>query len=150
MRCCGNPAMRVFISYRRDDSADVAGRIDDRLAAHFGRENVFKDVDSIPPGVDFRKHLHAAVSGCDLALVVIGRDWLDARDEEGNRRLDDEADFVRIEIEAALGRGIPVVPALVREGLTWSDLRVQALSAAPVRLEPKPRPRSGEREGVRI
>jgi formylglycine-generating enzyme required for sulfatase activity len=104
---------RIFISYRRQDSSDVTGRIDDRLAAQFGRDHVFKDLVSIPPGVEFRKHLYAAITACDVALVVIGREWLEARDAAGNRRLDDDADFVRVEIEAALQRNIALIPLLI-------------------------------------
>ncbi|HUG94468.1 MAG TPA: TIR domain-containing protein, partial [Planctomycetaceae bacterium] len=107
---------RVFISYRRDDSIDVAGRMYDRLVAHFGRESVFKDVDSIPPGRDFRRHLHQAVQECDVLLAVIGCDWLHVHNERGEPRLHDDRDFVRIEIEAALQRDIPVIPVLVRGG----------------------------------
>ena len=108
---------RIFISYRRQDSGDIAGRISDHLETEFGRENVFEDVDSIPPGVDFREFLQEAVARCDILLVVIGRDWLDVCDESGHRRLDNEADYVRIEIEAALARAIPLVPVLVREAM---------------------------------
>ncbi len=93
---------RIFLSYRRADSADITGRIDDRLLIAFGRKSVFKDVDSIPLGSDFRKHLASAVSKCDVLLVVIGKDWLSAPDESGSRRLDNDADYVRIEIETAL------------------------------------------------
>jgi len=113
---------KVFISYRRADSEDVTGRIYDRLDAEFGRQNVFKDVDSIPLGVDFRKRLHDEVSRCDVLLAVIGKDWLEIRDERGNRRIDDKADFLRIEIEAALERDIRVVPLLVRNaGMPQED-----------------------------
>lgn len=104
----------IFVSYRRDDSAEVVGRMYDRLVQHFGKEAIFKDVDSIPFGVDFRTHLASVISNCGIVLAVIGRDWLDIRDEEGQRRLDDPADFVRIEIESALQRDVPVVPLLVR------------------------------------
>lgn len=103
----------VFLSYRRDDSADVTGRIYDRLVQRFGREQIFKDVDSIPLGVDFREHLGDVVGRCSVVLVVIGDRWLSAG-APGARRLDDAADFVRIEIESALERRIPVVPVLVR------------------------------------
>ena len=102
----------IFITYRRDDSIDVTGRIYDRLCEYFGKENVFKDVDSIPLGVNFRKYLSDAVGKCDVLLTIIGRQWLAG--ERGQRRLDDDRDFVRIEIEAALKRGIPVVPVLVQ------------------------------------
>lgn len=105
---------KILISYRREDSADVTGRIDDRLVQQFGREAVFVDVDSIPFGVDFRAYLDAQVAKCDVFLAVIGPDWMGEKDVEGRARLEDPADFVRIEIESALKRQIPVVPVLVR------------------------------------
>ena len=107
-----NKAPGIFISYRRDDTSDVTGRIYDRLIQHFGKESVFKDVDSIPLGIDFRKHLGDSVGRCDVLLTIIGRQW--SAGEVGKRRLDDVRDFVRIELEAALRRGIPVVPVLVQ------------------------------------
>jgi hypothetical protein len=103
----------IFISYRRGDSADVTGRIYDHLSMAFGEEVVFKDVDAIPLGVDFRHHLSGAISRCRVVLVIIGRSWADARDESGRRRLDDPADFVRVEVASALERQIPVIPLLV-------------------------------------
>ena len=105
--------MKVFISYRHDDSAGHAGRVHDRLVQAFGRDLLFMDVDAIPLGVDFIKVLREEVAKCDVLLAVIGTHWLDARDEEGNRRLDSTADFVRIEIATALQRGIPVIPILL-------------------------------------
>lgn len=107
-------ALTIFVTYRRQDSGDVTGRIYDRLVQHFGREMIFKDVDSIPLGVDFRKFLGDAVGRCNLLLAVIGRQWLSSQNESGARRLDDPRDFVRIEIEAALQRNIPVIPLLVQ------------------------------------
>lgn len=104
----------LFISYRRSDSADIVGRIYDSLVEVFGRESIFKDVDSIPLGVDFKQYLDQKVSECRVLLAVIGDDWLDARDAQGQRRLDDPDDFVRIEIQSALERDIPVIPLLVR------------------------------------
>jgi formylglycine-generating enzyme required for sulfatase activity len=105
--------VRVFISYRHDDSAGHAGRVHDRLVQAFGRDLLFMDEDAIPLGVDFIKVLREEVAKCDVLLAVIGTHWLDARDEEGNRRLDSTADFVRIEIATALQRGIPVIPILL-------------------------------------
>src|SRR6516162_5902227 len=105
--------MKAFVSYRREDSRHVADRIYDRLAAHFGKEAVFKDVDSIPLGSDFRRKLREAVEQCCAMVVVIGDRWLTLTDKAGQRRLDDENDFVRIEIETALQRRIAVVPILV-------------------------------------
>ena len=103
----------VFISYRRDDSAASAGRVYDRLARRLGAENVFFDVDNIPPGVDFVDVLSERVGKCDALVAVIGRDWTSAAGKDNRRRLDDPNDFVRIEIEAALTRGVRVIPVLV-------------------------------------
>jgi hypothetical protein len=104
----------IFISYRRSDSDDIAGRIYDRLINKFGANPIFKDVDSIPLGFDFKEYLDRKVSECNVLLAIIGDRWLDARDTIGKKRLEDPADFVRIEIESALERGIPVIPLLVR------------------------------------
>jgi hypothetical protein len=137
------PTTTIFISYRRQDSGDVTGRIYDRLVQQFGRGAIFKDVDSIPPGVDFRMVLDKAVGQCNLLLAVIGRQWLSSQNESGARRLDDPRDFVRIEIEVALRRDIPVIPLLVQgAGMPGeNDLppSLQALvfrNAIPIRPDP--------------
>lgn len=104
---------RVFVSYRRQDAAYVVAILSERLQKRFGPESVFLDVDSIPLGVDFREHIGKAVSQCDVLLAVIGDQWLDVRNQRGERRLDDPADYARIEIETALKRGIPTIPVLV-------------------------------------
>jgi formylglycine-generating enzyme required for sulfatase activity len=104
---------KILISYRREDSADVTGRIYDRLIQQFGREAVFMDVDSIPFGVDFRTYLDAQVAKCEVFLAVIGRDWIKKRGTKGKSRLEDPGDFVRIEVESALKRQILVIPVLV-------------------------------------
>ena len=103
----------IFISYRRQDSADVTGRINDRLRQHYGHDAIFTDVDNIPFGVDFRTYLDQEVSQCKILLAVIGKNWISIENDSGQRRLNDPADFVRIEIESALKRNIPVVPLLV-------------------------------------
>ncbi|MGD1860995.1 MAG: SUMF1/EgtB/PvdO family nonheme iron enzyme [Leptolyngbyaceae cyanobacterium] len=106
---------KIFISYRRSDSEDVAGRIYDRLINHFGKGNVFKDVDDIPFGVDFRDYLNASLDQCQIVLAVIGKTWLTATDDSGRRRLDNPADWVRLELEESLRRrDVLVVPLLVR------------------------------------
>src|SRR5262252_2244864 len=102
----------IFISYRRDDAAGYAGRLYDRLAAHFGTDRVFMDVQGIEPGVDFVEAIERALRSCEILIVLMGKDWL-AADSAGRRRLDDPTDFVRLETVAALNRGIRVVPVLV-------------------------------------
>jgi uncharacterized membrane protein YeaQ/YmgE (transglycosylase-associated protein family) len=104
---------RIFISYRREGDAALAGRIADLLGPEFGPDNVFMDVDAIRLGVDFVEVINEEVAKCDVLLAVIGRNWLDARNEAGQRLLDAPVDFVRIEIAAALKRQIPVIPILV-------------------------------------
>lgn len=116
---------RMFISYRRDDSADASGRLYDQLASRFGRENVFKDVDNIPVGVDFRTYLDHALQLTDVVLVVIGPQWLTSANSQGERRLFEANDFVRIEIEAALRMRKVVIPVLV------SDATMAAEDALP-------------------
>jgi hypothetical protein len=103
----------VFICYRREDTAGFAGRIYDRLTKVLGRESVFIDVDNIPAGRDFVEVLTERVGRCDALIALIGKDWLASADKNNRRRLDDANDFVRIEIEAALERNIPVIPVLV-------------------------------------
>ena len=134
---------RIFISYRRADSADISGRIYDRLAGHFGTPAIFKDVDSIPPGIDFKEHLEKAVGKCRVFLIVIGDRWLEATDSLQNSRLQDPRDFVRIEIEAALNRNILIIPLLVRgasmpgeENLPLSLEKLVYRNAIPIRPDP--------------
>src|SRR5882757_6600216 len=104
---------KVFISYRRDDSAGYAGRVHDRLEREFGSGLLFMDVDSISLGANFVKVIRNEVAKCHVLLAVIGPNWLNATDENGGRRLDNPHDFVRVEIAAALQREIPVIPILL-------------------------------------
>ena len=104
---------RIFLSYRRDDSSPYAGRLYDRLIQHFGRDNLFMDIDTIDPGLDFVEAIEKAVGSCDVLLVVIGRQWLTNTDPQGQRRLDNPEDFVRLDILTALERRLPVIPVLV-------------------------------------
>ena len=104
---------RVFISYRRQETAWPARQLYELLVTRFGPEQVFKDVDSIQPGDDFVEKITEAVGSCDVLLALIGPLWLDMLDEDGRRRLDNEDDFVRLELRAALSRGVRVVPILV-------------------------------------
>jgi formylglycine-generating enzyme required for sulfatase activity len=100
---------KLFISYRRADSEYPAGQIYRELCNRFGAQAVVFDVDSIPLGIDFREYLNDAVGKCDVLLAVIGDRWLEMLDQRSGR----PDDFVRIEIQAALERNIPVVPVLV-------------------------------------
>ena len=107
---------KIFLSYRREDSADIAGRIFDHLERRFGRDRLFLDVDAIPYGEDFRHRIDQALSHTGVLLAIIGDRWLDAEDPaSGARRLDDPDDYVSVEISSALERSITVVPVLVGE-----------------------------------
>ncbi|MDQ2982425.1 MAG: toll/interleukin-1 receptor domain-containing protein [Actinomycetota bacterium] len=109
-------ALRIFLSYRRDDASGHAGRLYDALASEFGESNVFMDIDTIEFGVDFAEVVQEGVGSCDALIALIGRQWLTATDSQGRRRLDDPNDFVRLELETALERGVPVIPARVQGG----------------------------------
>ena len=104
----------IFLSYRREDSEGQAGRLYDDLVAVFGPDSVFMDVAAIQPGLDFRKSIDQSLNSCGVFLSLIGKNWLTVKDTSGQRRLDDPADFVRIETGAVLKRDIPVVPVLVQ------------------------------------
>jgi glycerophosphoryl diester phosphodiesterase len=135
---------RIFISYRRQDSAYPAGWLYDRLAERFGPDQIFKDVDSIELGDDFVETITNAVGSCDILLTLIGQDWLDIAGSDGSRRLDDPDDFVRLEIEAALQREVLLIPILVEGALMpRADqlppsiaplVRRQALELSPTRF----------------
>ena len=101
----------LIISYRRSDSDVIAGRIRDRLVSHFGNDSVFMDIDSIPFGLDFREHIKQALLQNDVLLAIIGPNWFGQHDK--GARIFDETDPVRIEVETALHRNIPVIPVLV-------------------------------------
>ncbi len=100
----------VFLSYRRDDqvAAALLVSIYDRLAQRFGSEHVFRDIDSIPLGIDFRGYIASKIEKCDVCVALIGPQWLEILEQ----RKDDPKDFLRLEIEAALERDIPVIPLL--------------------------------------
>ncbi len=104
----------VFINYRRDDTANAAGRLYDRLEHHYGEDHLFMDVDKIAGGIDFVEELEQRLEETDVLIVVIGSNWLAAQDDNtGSRRLENPDDFVRLEIERALARDLEVIPLLV-------------------------------------
>lgn len=108
------PGPKVFISYRRDDSAGHAGRLFDRLAERFGADQVFRDVDTLAAGEDFQKVLRQRIEDCEVMLALIGPGWLAATDAQGRARLQEPTDPVRMEIAAALQRDLRVVPVLLQ------------------------------------
>jgi hypothetical protein len=129
-------SLKTYFIYRRADTADVAGRLYDRFSDKFGAENIFKDVDSIAPGEDFRKSVQQEISYSDVVLVLIGPAWL-------SERLSDPADFVRMEIECALELNKTIVPILVsgapmpsRQQLPESISAITSYNAANLRRDP--------------
>ncbi len=122
---------RVFVSYRRDDAAGDAGRLTDYLQRRFGAGQVFLDIDTIEPGADFVRVLQQSLQQTAAMLVVIGPRWTSLQGAYGSRRLDDPNDFVRMEVEAALKRDIPVVPVLV-QGATLPRKEELPVSLAPL------------------
>jgi hypothetical protein len=133
----------IFICYRREDSQLVTDRIFDHLAQHFPRKSLFKDVDNIPPGVDFRTYIENAVKESAVMLAVIGPDWVSAKDATGRRRLDNPTDFVNVELSSALELQRRIIPVLVRGArMPTTDELPPALksladiNALPVRSDP--------------
>jgi formylglycine-generating enzyme required for sulfatase activity len=123
-------AGRIFINYRRGDDAGHSGRLFDRLQEVFAPEQLFMDVDNIEPGLDFVNVLKEQVAQCDVLIAVIGKSWIDARDEAGLRRLDNPTDFVRVEIESALAQDKRVIPVLV------GDARLPRADELPEAMKP--------------
>src|SRR5687768_9880434 len=103
----------IFISYRRDDSAASAGRLYDRLALHFGKEQVFRDLDALAPGVEFLKVIEERIAQCNVLVAVIGKNWVNITNAAGQRRLDDPKDAVRTEIREALHQKKLIIPTLI-------------------------------------
>jgi len=124
------PRGRVFISYRRDDTQWVAGRLADSLGHYFGDKRVFRDVEGIAGGAEFGDVIHETLGKADAVVVLIGASWLSVTDETGQRRLDDPGDWVAQELATALAKGIPVYPVLVEE------TSMPQADALPERLRP--------------
>jgi len=121
---------RIFISYRRSDSQHIADHIREKLADAFGDSAIFQDVENIAPGTDFRVEIRKALVGCRVMLVIIGNNWINIKDDFGNRRLDNPNDFVRIEIETGLqDSGITVIPLLI------DGARMPSESQLPVSIQ---------------
>lgn len=139
------PKDSIFISYRREGTSDVAGRIYDRLCAYYGQEAVFKDVDNIPIGTNFKDYLSDRIKDCRIILVIIGKNWLSSGTPRRKSWIHDPNNFVHIEIRQALRlrRRIAIVPVLVQrasmpnaEDLPGELSELAYCQAANVRIDP--------------
>jgi adenylate cyclase len=106
-------ARRIFLSYRREEAAGHAGRLFDTLSRRFAEGQVFRDIEALRPGVDFKEVILQTIADCGALIALIGSEWLNATDEAGQQRIDNPGDFVRLEIEAALAKNVPIFPVLV-------------------------------------
>lgn len=114
----GSAMKGIFISYRRQDSQSAAGRLADHLREHMPEVPIFRDVETIEPGIDFVDAINKALESCGILLAIIGPRWSTMADAAGKRRLDDPGDYARLEIATALKRSdVRVIPVLV-EGAT--------------------------------
>jgi hypothetical protein len=139
----GDSMSGIFVSYRREDTADTVGRLYGDLIAAFGQERIFKDTSSMITGRDFVDQIHRAIAQCNVMLVLIGPRWLQAASPSGVRRIDEPNDFVRQEIELARQSGVDVIPVLAQGArmpaeseLPSSIQFLHRLDAAPVRPDP--------------
>src|SRR5581483_7771066 len=103
----------IFISYRREDSQQIAGRLFDRLSQRFGKDRVFRDIDAIDPGANFAQVIAERIGDCNAVIALMGETWLNARDAQGRNRLDLPNDFVKAEIGEALAQSKLVIPVLI-------------------------------------
>ena len=134
---------KIFISYRRSDSADATGRIYDRLIRHFSRSQIFKDVDNIPAATNYKSVIMDSMRASNILLLIIGRDWVSSKDEKGNTRLLLPEDPIRFEIEHAISQGLTIFPVLVenakmpeKDDLPESIQSISFQNAVPVRPDP--------------
>jgi hypothetical protein len=104
---------QVVLSYRRNDSRDITGRIYDRLVHDIGKESVFRDIDSIPLAIAYPQRLEQAIRDASIVFVIIGPNWVSAANDDGSLRLFDPADYVRREVELALQFGVPIAPLTI-------------------------------------
>lgn len=121
--------LTIFISYRRSDTRADAGRLYDSLRRRFGKDQLFMDVDTLQPGQDWVDAVETAVARCDVLLALIGDEWATVVDPSGRRRIEDDLDRVRLEIEAALRQDKPVIPVL------FDDARMPGRDELPESLQ---------------
>ena len=103
----------IFLSYRRSDSGDASLRLYEAIRSRFGAESIYMDTASTAWGEEWPNALEDAISAADVVIVVIGSGWITAQGDWGRRRIDQPDDWVRREIELALGSGKPILPVLV-------------------------------------
>ena len=104
---------KIAISYRRANSEAMTGRIFDRLIAHYGKEAIFRDIDDIPPGIDFRVHINQTLLKTHILLAIVGPQWVGTSSDGSADRIQEESDPVRVEVETALRRRVPLIPILI-------------------------------------
>lgn len=124
------PTFAIFVSYRRDDSEYIVGHLKEELEERLPGASVFVDISAIPLGADFRAVLDKSIEQCDVVLAVIGKQWLNIANADGQRRLDDPDDFVRLELQAALAKDKKLIPVLV------SGTRMPVAEQLPADLQP--------------
>ena len=133
---------KIIISYRREDSIETTGRIYDWLDSRLAPNSIFMDVESIPPGADFRAAINDTIASASVVLVVIGPRWLTIREPNGGApRIDNPNDFVRIEVELAIQNNIPIIPILIQEAtMPAADDLPNSLTSLAYRNAVKVRP----------
>jgi hypothetical protein len=119
----------ITISYRREDSGVIAGRIFDRLAAHYGEASVFRDIDNVPPGIDYRKYIDGALDRADILLAIVGPQW-SGKTTDGRTRITEPTDLVRLEVETALRNatmpGVNELPDALKDFTYRNAVKVDA------------------------
>jgi hypothetical protein len=128
----GPASLRIFVCYRREDTAGFARALKTVLGDRYGRDNVFMDLDNIAPGEMWEDVVNKAVGGCDVLIALMGREWMTVTDKTGRRRIDNPIDPVRLEIETALRERLKVIPALIQEAkMPEADALPRGLAALP-------------------
>lgn len=101
---------QIFINYRRDDSQAFANLLASLLSHHFGEDAVFLDTSSISEGAIWPDRIRDALAASKVVFVVIGKSWLTLQGKGGRRRIDLPQDWVRTELQFALGNGKILIP----------------------------------------
>ncbi len=121
---------RVFICYRRHETEAVAQTLFYCLMAKVDGVRLFRDTDTLQPGMVFAEVIDQTIAGCDALVAVIGKKWLTLKGANGLRRLDDEADWVRMEISSALRQKKRIIPCLA------NGARMPSADELPTDLRP--------------